>query len=91
MICNDPDIVRLLVRHKANTSSVNDDGDTALHLGVMDDDEPYGEALLAMKADPGQRNAQNLTVAESARNLGSTSCLELLLSHSSIGDTVTAS
>ena len=76
-----PKVSRSLLDHGADVNSVNDQGETALHLAIRDRQKPLTQLLLARGADVTLKDGNRAAPLELASKSGNKEIAHILLEH----------
>jgi ankyrin repeat protein len=79
-----PDIVKLLLDHKADPNVAGRDGSTALMLAAENNQPEIAKLLIGRGADPNRQDNNGWTAVLKAAYQGNAKCIEILASHSKL-------
>jgi ankyrin repeat protein len=79
-----PDIVKLLVDHKADPNVAGRDGSTALMLAAENNQPEIVKLLIGHGADPNRQDHNGWTAVLKAAYQGNAKCIEILASHAKL-------
>ena len=79
-----PDIIKLLLDHKADSNVAGRDGSTALMLAAENNQPEIVKLLIGRGADPNRQDKNGWTAVLKAAYQGNAKCIEILASHSKL-------